>query len=123
MPMRLPCPERWKTEEKCSRIIKGQVFSLEILNRISAEAGLGPLGAFGPLLVGVLLVLLAVKLFSLPLKLVWNGICGAAVLWVVNFLGAMVGFHMKITVLKALIAGFFGIPGAAAVVLFEIFGK
>lgn len=84
---------------------------------------MGPIGSFGPLIVGVLLVLMAVKLFSLPLKLVWNGICGAAVLWLVNFVGAMVGFHMKITVLKALIAGFFGIPGAGAVVMFEIFGK
>lgn len=93
------------------------------LNKISAELGLGPMGDLGTMLVGVLLILIMVKLFSLPLKLIWNGICGAVVLWLVNLLGAMVGFHMKITVLKALIAGFFGVPGAAAVVLFEIFGK
>ena len=96
---------------------------MEMLNSVSAGLGLGPLGPVAPLLAGVLIVLAAVKLLSLPFKLVWNGICGAVLLWLVNLLGIMVGFHMKITLLKALIAGFFGIPGAVAVVLFEIFGK
>lgn len=102
---------------------------MEILNRITAEAGLDKIGflepvhEFIPMIIGVLLILVVVNLFSLPLKLIWNGICGAVFLWLVNILGSFVGFHMKITVLKALIAGFFGIPGAAAVVLFEIFAK
>lgn len=93
------------------------------LQGLAESAGLGPLGALGPLLVGVVILLLVVKLLSMPFKLVWNGICGALLLWVVNFLGSFVGFGLKITVIKALIAGFFGIPGAAAVILFEIFGK
>ncbi|WP_293728125.1 pro-sigmaK processing inhibitor BofA family protein [uncultured Phascolarctobacterium sp.] len=96
---------------------------MEMLEGIAASAGLGPLGALGPLLVGVVLLLLVVKLLSMPFKLVWNGICGALLLWVVNLLGSFVGFGLKITVIKALIAGFFGVPGAAAVILFEIFGK
>lgn len=93
------------------------------LDNLAASAGLGPLGSLGPLLVGVVLLLLIVKLLSMPFKLVWNGICGAIVLWLVNVFGALVGFGMKITVIKALIAGFFGIPGAVAVILFEIFAK
>ncbi|WP_299446142.1 pro-sigmaK processing inhibitor BofA family protein [uncultured Phascolarctobacterium sp.] len=93
------------------------------LDSLAASAGLGPLGSLGPLLVGVVLLLLIVKLLSMPFKLVWNGICGAIVLWLVNVFGALVGFGMKITVIKALIAGFFGIPGAVAVILFEIFAK
>lgn len=72
---------------------------------------------------GVLLILLVVKMLSLPFKLLWNGILGAAMLWIINFFGSMVGFTMKITIFKALAAGFFGIPGALAVVLYEIFGK
>ncbi|MBQ2134220.1 MAG: pro-sigmaK processing inhibitor BofA family protein, partial [Phascolarctobacterium sp.] len=40
----------------------------------------------------------------------------------INLIGGFVGFGLKITVIKALIAGFFGIPGALAIVLFEIFG-
>lgn len=93
------------------------------LEGLAASAGLGPLGSLGPLLVGVLLLFIIVKLLSMPFKLVWNGICGAVLLWLVNVLGSFVGFGLKITIFKALIAGFFGIPGAVAVILFELFVK
>ena len=93
------------------------------LEGIAASAGLGPLGSLGPMLVGIVLLLIVVKLLSIPFKLVWNGICGAILLWLVNIVGSFVGFGLKITVFKALIAGFFGIPGALAVILFELFAK
>ena len=93
------------------------------LEGIAASAGLGPLGSLGPMLVGIVLLLIVVKLLSMPFKLVWNGICGAILLWLVNLVGSFVGFGLKITVFKALIAGFFGIPGALAVILFELFAK
>ena len=93
------------------------------LEGIAASAGLGPLGSLGPMLVGIVLLLIVVKLLYMPFKLVWNGICGAILLWLVNIVGSFVGFGLKITVFKALIAGFFGIPGALAVILFELFAK
>lgn len=99
------------------------------LEGLAASAGLGPLGSLdsldslGLMLVGVVLLLVIVKLLSMPFKLVWNGICGAILLWLVNLLGSFVGFGLKITIFKALIAGFFGIPGAVAVILFELFAK
>ena len=96
---------------------------MSTLEGLAASAGLGPLGSLGPMLVGVVLLLLIVKLLSMPFKLVWNGICGALLLWLVNILGSFVGFSLKITIIKALIAGFFGIPGALAVILFEVFAK
>ena len=96
---------------------------MSTLEGLAASAGLGPLGSLGPMLVGVVLLLLIVKLLSMPFKLVWNGICGAVLLWFVNILGSFVGFSLKITIIKALIAGFFGIPGALAVILFEVFAK
>ncbi len=96
---------------------------MEILGTISTATGLSVFGSFGPLLAGVLLLFVLVRLFSLSLRLVWNGIVGALMLWLVNLLGALAGFNMEITVLKAFIAGFFGIPGALGVVLFEIYGK
>ena len=96
---------------------------MSTLEGLAASAGLGPLGSLGPMLVGVVLLLLIVKLLSMPFKLVWNGICGAVFLWLVNILGSFVGFSLKITIIKALIAGFFGIPGALAVILFEVFAK
>ena len=96
---------------------------MSTLEGLAASAGLGPLGSLGPMLVGVVLLLLIVKLLSMPFKLVWNGLCGAILLWLVNIVGSFVGFGLKITVFKALIAGFFGIPGALAVILFELFAK
>ncbi len=87
------------------------------------NAILTPLGALGPMIGGVLLLLLVVKLLSMPFKLVWNGLCGALLLWFINLVGSLVGFTMKITVIKALIAGFFGVPGALAVVLYELLVK
>ena len=74
-----------------------------------------------PFIAGVLILLVVVKLLSLPFKLVWNGIIGAAALWLVNLVGAAVGFSLKITVVKALIAGVFGVPGLIAVLCWEIF--
>ena len=96
---------------------------MSTLEGLAASAGLGPLGSLGPMLVGVVLLLIIVKLLSMPFKLVWNGICGALLLWLVNLLGTFVGFGLKITIFKALIAGFFGVPGAIAVILFELFAK
>ena len=92
------------------------------LDSLAAGAGLGSLGTLGSLLIGVLLLFIIVKVLSMPFKLVWNGLLGALTLWLVNLAGGFVGFSLKITVIKALIAGFFGIPGAVAVILFEIFG-
>ena len=64
------------------------------------------------------------KLLALPFKLVWNGIIGAVMLWLANLLGgALFNVTIHITIIKALIAGFFGIPGAAAVILWDLFVK
>lgn len=80
------------------------------------------LGAIGSLVAGVVILWIIVKLLSLPFKLVWNGIIGAVILWLANLLGGAL-FHttIHITIVKALIAGFFGIPGAAAVILWDLF--
>lgn len=92
------------------------------LDSLAASAGLSSLGTLGSLLIGVLLLLIIVKVLAMPFKLVWNGLLGALTLWLVNLVGGYIGFSLKITIIKALIAGFFGIPGAVAVILFEIFG-
>lgn len=76
---------------------------------------------FVPYVVAIVILLLLVKLFSLPFKLVWNGLIGGATLWLINLVGAAFSFHIDITVIKALIAGFFGVPGVVALALWEIF--
>ena len=75
---------------------------------------------FVPYVVAIVVLLLLVKLFSLPFKLVWNGIIGGATLWLINLVGAVFAFHIEITVIKALIAGFFGVPGVVALALWEM---
>lgn len=74
-----------------------------------------------PFIVGVLILIVVVKFFSLPFRLIWNGLCGAIMLWLINLLGGALGFGLKITIVKALIAGFFGVPGCLAVILWEIY--
>ena len=102
------------------------LISSDSLGDVGASLGkigdVGDLTSFWPYIVGLLLILFVVQLFELPFQLVWNGLVGAAMLWLINLVGGFVGFGLKITVIKALIAGFFGIPGALAIVLFEIFG-
>ena len=71
----------------------------------------------------VLILVVVVKCFSLPFRLIWNGICGAVALWFINLIGGFLGFGLKITVIKALIAGFFGIPGCLAVILWELYAR
>ena len=49
-----------------------------------------------PFIIGVLILVVVVKCFSLPFRLIW---------------------------IKALIAGFFGIPGCLAVILWELYAR
>ena len=67
---------------------------------------------------GIVLVCLLAKLISLPFQFLWklvsNSIVGAIMLWIVTLFGVPI----EITFLKALIAGFFGIPGVVAVILY-----
>ncbi|NLH44904.1 MAG: pro-sigmaK processing inhibitor BofA [Acholeplasmataceae bacterium] len=77
--------------------------------------------AFLPYIAAVVILLFLVKVFSLPFKLVWNGIIGGATLWLINLVGAVFAFHIEITVIKALIVGFFGVPGVVGVALWQIF--
>ena len=74
------------------------------------------IASLGSLAIGVVILYIIVKLLALPFKLVWNGIIGAVMLWLANLLGgALFNVTIHITIIKALIAGFFGIPGAAAI--------
>lgn len=75
---------------------------------------------FVPYVVAIVVLLLVVKLFALPFKLVWNGIIGGIMLWFINLVGAVFSFHIEITVVTALIAGIFGVPGVIAIALWKM---
>jgi inhibitor of the pro-sigma K processing machinery len=68
---------------------------------------------------------IVVKFFSWPIKvlvkLIINGILGAVLLIIVNFLGGYFGFSIGINAVTALIAGFFGIPGVIFLIVFKLF--
>lgn len=76
--------------------------------------------------VGILLIYFVGRLLFLPaklaFKLVYNGIIGGMLLWVVNFFGTYISFQLEMTILNALIAGFFGIPGVVGLILYTVFG-
>ena len=71
----------------------------------------------GSFIVGRIVLFLLLRVLSLPFRIVWklitNSIVGALMLWVVN----LFGLGIEITFFKALIAGFFGVPGVLVVVL------
>ncbi len=56
-----------------------------------------------------ILIIVALKFFiELPLKIIWNSIIGAVILYLVNMTGLIM---IKITFIHALIVGIFGVPG------------
>lgn len=71
----------------------------------------------GSFIVGIIVLFILLRILSLPFRIVWkliaNSIVGALMLWVVN----LFGLGIEITFFKALIAGFFGVPGVLVVVL------
>ena len=91
---------------------------MEILT--GAVAGLGGIAL---IVVAVIILALLVLLFGLPIKILYNCIVGAIILWIFNLIGGLIGFTVPINVVSALIAGFFGIPGAAVVILWNLFAR
>ena len=75
--------------------------------------------------VGILLILLFGRILVVPLqivlKLVYNGLIGGLVLWLVNLIGAPMGFTLPITIWTALIVGLLGIPGVLLLILYYMF--
>lgn len=75
-------------------------------------------------LFGIILIYLVGRIFLMPLKLVirliYNGLIGGVMLWVLNLIGASFGFTIAINPITALVAGFLGLPGIVLLVLFKI---
>lgn len=75
--------------------------------------------------VGILLILLFGRILVIPLKivlkLVYNGLIGGLVLWLVNLIGSPMGFSLPITVWTALLVGLLGLPGVALLIVYYMF--
>ncbi len=74
--------------------------------------------AFGLLLLYIIgwLLVMPVKFI---VKLLYNGIIGGLMLWVLNLAGSFLEFHVAINPVTALIAGFLGIPGVILIVVLQ----
>lgn len=73
-------------------------------------------------LAALVILLIVVNIFSLSLKLLWNGVVGMILLWLFNLVGGIVGLHLEIGAVFALVAGFFGIPGVILLLLYQLMG-
>ena len=76
-------------------------------------------------LFGIVLILFIGKIFLMPLKLVfkliYNGVIGGIMLYVINLIGSHFGFVLALNPITALVAGFLGIPGVVLLVLVKLF--
>lgn len=71
-------------------------------------------------IIGVIVVLfLLLKILPLPFYLLYNGIIGAVFLWLLNIFGPIIGISLPITIINALIAGIFGVPGILFLLLWH----
>ena len=76
-------------------------------------------------LFGIVLILFIGKIFLMPLKLVfkliYNGIIGGIMLYIINLIGSHFGFALALNPITALVAGFLGIPGVVLLILVKFF--
>lgn len=76
-------------------------------------------------LFGIFLIYIVGRIFLMPLKiifkLIYNGLIGGLMLWVLNFIGGYFSFTIAINPITALVAGFLGFPGIVLLILLKIF--
>ena len=72
---------------------------------------------------GLLLLYLVGRLLLVPLRLIirllYNGIIGGVLLWLVNLVGGAFGILIPINPITALAAGFLGVPGVVLLILLQ----
>jgi inhibitor of the pro-sigma K processing machinery len=72
---------------------------------------------------GLLLLYIVGWLLVMPIKfilrLIYNGIIGGIMLWVLNLVGGFFDVQVAINPVTALIAGFLGIPGVLLILVLQ----
>lgn len=72
---------------------------------------------------GLLLLYLLARLLLVPLRLLirllYNGVIGGILLWLVNLVGGFFAVTIPINPITALTAGFLGIPGVVLLLLLQ----
>ena len=77
------------------------------------------------LVLAVVAVIVIAKLLAWPIKkivkLAINCVIGAVMLLLVNYFGAAIGITVKLSIINALIAGVFGLPGVIFLIILSFF--
>ena len=64
------------------------------------------------------------RLFIIPiktiLKLIFNSILGGLLIYIINLIGGMFGFHIGLNIFTSIFVGILGIPGAVLIVIIKI---
>ena len=70
----------------------------------------------------VFLVILG-KIFVLPfrsiLRLIGNSIMGGLIIYIINLIGGLWGFHIGLNLITSIFVGILGIPGAALLIILK----
>lgn len=74
--------------------------------------------------VGIIAVFFVGRIFMKPVKLlvklIVNSLLGGFIIFVINTVGANLGFHIGLNIITALFVGILGIPGSIVLVLLKI---
>ena len=64
------------------------------------------------------------KIFILPLKsivkLILNSLLGGTLIYIINLIGGLFGFHIGLNYITAIFAGILGIPGSILLVILKL---
>ncbi len=75
-------------------------------------------------IVGLLIIITICRFFKNPvkwmIKLGLNGILGGIMLYVINSVGSVIGFHIELNIINSLVAGVLGFPGVILLVLIKL---
>lgn len=65
------------------------------------------------------------KIFIIPIKIIWklvmNSILGGLSIFLINFIGSFLGFHIGLNFITSVFVGLLGIPGAIVIVIIKLF--
>lgn len=64
------------------------------------------------------------KIFIVPIKwiikLIFNSILGALIIWAINLIGGIWGFHIGLNFMTSIMVGILGIPGAVCLIVISL---
>ncbi len=75
-------------------------------------------------IVCILFLLILGKIFVLPFKsimrLIGNSIMGGLIIYIINLIGGLWGFHIGLNLITSIFVGILGIPGAILLIILKL---